>query len=112
MLKMPNDREGTVHEVHLCDVEILFTVNVDGDGHVREIFGKSTEGHQGHVDLACTLISGWLRENHLAIDWIVDKLSYRRYEPEGNIGQPKSIADAIARVLSKYAKEDVYDQGE
>jgi hypothetical protein len=106
MLKMPNDRDGRIHEIHLGDVEILFTVNVDTDGRVREIFGKCAEGHQGHVDLACTLISGWLRENHKAVEWIIDKLEYRRYPPEGGIGQPKSIADAISRVLKEYVETE------
>lgn len=101
MFKMPVDRHGVTYEFTVGDVSVYVTVNRDENGVVREAFGKATEGHQGEVDGLCLLISLLLRENPDLLDVIIAKLRHRVYLPEGCIGQPKSLSDAIAIALEK-----------
>ena len=99
--KLPPDREGKTHKIVMGAVEIYLTVNLDDTGRVRELFSKCTEGHQGQVDALCETASLYLQceDGNLAV--LVAHWLYRKYLPDGAIGQGSSLPDAMARVLKK-----------
>ena len=104
--RLPTDRNdpgNRTYTVNIGAVTLDVTVNLL-DGKPMELFGKATHGHQGQVDALCTLASSSLQYGCPAAK-VVELLRFRRYDPQGGIGEPSSLADAIGRVLGKYVEE-------
>ena len=96
--KPPTNRKGVTHTVRLGSAKVYVTVNRDEHGEIIELFGKTVCGVQGHVDMACRLISLAI-QGRADIPTIIRHMEYNRTEPQGGPGQPNGIYDGIAKVL-------------
>ncbi len=114
--KPPVTRTGNTRKLMVADVELYVTVNPDERGYPREMFCKvavrsETECKvcaergsmlQGMTDRLCTFISLYLQCEDSKPETAVQHLRHQRFPPLGIVGQPKSIADALAVVLEEY----------
>ena len=98
MTKPQVTRTGRTHKVVIGECTAYLIVNRDTHGRIMEVFAKSDNGQQGHLDMACRLISLTLQGRD-DLDTIIKHMANDRTEPCGGPGQPTSIYDAIARVL-------------
>lgn len=97
-IKPPTNRTGRTHKVKVGKVSMYVTVNRAANGQIIEAFGKADEGVQGHLDVACRLISLAI-QGRGDMATIIRHLRFDRTPPNGGPGQPTSIYDALARVL-------------
>ena len=100
MTKPPTTRIGSTHKMCVGESRCHITVNRDLNGDIIEVFAKADNGMQGHIDMACRLISLGL-QRRADVPTIIKHMQFDRTEPCGGVGQPTSIYDAIARVLIK-----------
>ena len=98
--KPPMTRHGRTHKVQVGPVTAYLTVNRDSAGKVLEVFGKADNGSQGHLDMACRLISLGI-QGRADVETVIRHMRGDRTEPCGIAGQATSIYDAIARVLQE-----------
>ena len=103
--KPPTTRNGITHTIQLGAVKVYVTVNRDENGDIIELFGKTVCGVQGHVDMACRLISLAI-QGRADIPTIIRHMEYDRTEPQGIAGQPLGIYDSIAKVLKKETRTE------
>lgn len=103
-MKPPTTRFGNTHKVKIGKVTAYITVNRNKKDGILEVFGKADEGEQGHLDMACKLISLALQKRGDAAT-IIRHLRGDRTEPCGLAGQPLSLYDAIGRVMEEEAVE-------
>ena len=96
--KPETTRFGNTHKVKIGPLTMYLTVNRDAAGQIIEVFGKSDEGYQGHVDMACRLVSLGI-QGRADIETVIRHMSHDKTEPVGGLGQPSSIYDGIAKVL-------------
>jgi len=106
-IRLPCNRDGTVTKKLLGDSSLYIIVNKSEDGRVVECFGASTDGLRAELDGLCGLISIALQGGGHAEVFrrIVKFLRFRRYPPEGNIGQACSVSDALAQALEESVKD-------
>lgn len=97
-MKPPVTRQGRTHKVTVGTVTMYLTVNKSKDHGVMEIFGKADEGLQGHVDMACRLVSLALQKRG-DVETLIRHMRGDRTEPCGIAGQPTSIYDALSKIL-------------
>lgn len=100
MTKPPVTRDGNTHKIRVGPTKCHITVNRGDNGEIIEVFAKADNGVQGHIDMACRLISLGL-QGRADIPTVIRHMQFDRTEPCGGPGQPTSIYDAIAKVLSK-----------
>jgi len=98
VIKPPVTRRGQTHKIAVGPTTAYFTINRDERGNVIEVFAKSDNGAQGHLDIACRLASLGL-QGRCTVDAIIKHLRHDRCEPCGGPGQPSSVYDALARVM-------------
>ena len=103
-MKPPTTRRGRTHKQQIGGVTAYVTCNRDAHGHIMEVFAKS-DALQGHIDMACRLISLGL-QRRADVPTIVRHMRGDRTEPCGIAGQPTSIYDALARVLQAEVDAD------
>ena len=100
MSKPPITRCGITHKVTVGETKCHITVNRDDNGSIIEVFAKANNGVQGHIDMACRLISLGL-QGRADVPTVIRHMQFDRTEPCGGVNQPTSIYDAIARVLNE-----------
>lgn len=99
-MKPPVTRKGKTHKVSIGPVTAYFTVNRDDEGRIVEVFAKSDNGSQGHLDMACRLASLGI-QGRADVKTLVRHMKGDKTEPMGGPGQPSSIYDALSRVLER-----------
>ena len=108
-VKLPDTRlTGRTVKVKIGDLSVFIIVNKDEHGNVMECFAYERKGHQGELDGLAGLASIALQHG-TPIEKVVEFLRYRRYAPEGGIGQPSSLSDALGRALEQADNEDWTD---
>ena len=103
-MRLPHTRQGQTHKVMVGTVALYITVNVDDNGNPIEVFAKADEGHQADADGLAEL-SSVLLQYGCPVDVVIKHLRYRKYPPQGTVGQPCSISDAIGRMLEQAERE-------
>jgi len=108
-IKPPRDDHGNitghVHKVKLGGLSLFIIINTNDHGEVVELFNYERTGHQGEIDGIAGLVNIALQHG-TPLRPIVKFLLNRKYEPQGIAGQPKSISDAIGRMLNEHLPKE------
>ena len=103
--RLPATREGKTVKTKVGPVTLYITVNKI-DGKITECFCKADQGEQPNADGLAEL-SSMLLQYGCPVKELVQHLRYRRYPPEGTVGQPCSISDAIGKVLEDQEQTEI-----
>jgi hypothetical protein len=96
--KPNHTRHGKTHKITIQDTDTYVTLNRYENGKACEIFITTDRKSdiQGWATCFCIACSMAL-QNGVPASRIIEKLRGQRFDPQGGLHEPCSVADAIAR---------------